>query len=330
MPGIRTLRKIQMGKETTAGTAVAATVIYRGQGLLNDDRVITPVEEDIGQMVDYPRAYIPKLDASVVFDSSPATFEQLGYWLAAGIEGVAGSQDGSGSGYIYQHDLANSAAQTPYYWTIEGGDNQREDEMEYSFVESFTMNGAADEAVMVSGTWRGRQATDAAFTTGLTPETVEEILQNKGKLYIDAAGGTIGTTQKTATWLGWTLNVVTGFQGIPAGDGNLYFSSTKQVKPEVTGELILEHDATGEAEITAARAKTGRLIRMQWEGSAFTTAGTTYTYKTLQINMAVQYTDVPTMGEDEGNDTITLPFRIVDSDSTQLQFINVPALTALV
>jgi len=36
MPGIKALRKIQLGKETVAGTIVAATDIWRGMGTLQN------------------------------------------------------------------------------------------------------------------------------------------------------------------------------------------------------------------------------------------------------------------------------------------------------
>ena len=37
MPGVKALRKIQIGQETTAGTAVVATTIWRGEGVLQDE-----------------------------------------------------------------------------------------------------------------------------------------------------------------------------------------------------------------------------------------------------------------------------------------------------
>jgi hypothetical protein len=333
--GVKALRKIQLGKETTPGSAVAATTIWRGEGVLKDEREPQAVKEDVGLFEATNRSFIPKLGATLAMDDTPATFEQLPYILAASVENVVtGTQDGTGSGYIYQYDVPTTSANMVKTFTIEAGDDQRVDEMEYSYVESFTLKGAKGEAVMVSATWRGRQAQDAEFTGSLSLPTVEEILFQKGKLYIDASGGTIGTTQKTNCFLGFSLEVPSGWKALMTGDGNLYFSTIVYVghkEDAITGELVLEHDATAEAEITAARNESVRLVRMKFEGSNLATPGTTYSKKTLIIDMAIQYTGVPELDDEDGNNIVTLPFRVLysDVDGLAAQFVVVNELTSL-
>jgi len=310
--GIKALRKIQIGKETTAGTAVNATTIWRGEGTLKDDRSIEFVNEDVGILEPTDRTYVPKLGGLVTLDETPATFEQLPYLLVASMESITtGTTDTGGSGKIWSFDAATTTPNGLKTLTIEGGDNIRCDDVEYAYVETVTLSGAKEEAVMMSATLRGRQATDSEFTGSLSIPTVEEILFGKGKLYIDAT--TMGTTQKTETWLGFSLTIPSGWKAVFTGDGNLYFTKVEYVghrDDPITGEITLEHDATAEAEINAARAETLRLIRLQFQGSALTTAGT-YTYKTLQINLPVKYTEVPDMDDEDGDDIVTLPFRAV-------------------
>ncbi len=48
MAGIKALRKIQLGREANAGTAVAATAIWRGMGTIEDTREVVVAEEDVG------------------------------------------------------------------------------------------------------------------------------------------------------------------------------------------------------------------------------------------------------------------------------------------
>jgi hypothetical protein len=320
MPGVKALRKIQMGQETTAGTAVVATTVWRGMGVLKDDRELVQPDEDIGLLVKGDRIYVPRLGATLAMDEVEATFEQLPYLLAASIEKtVTGAADGGGSGKIYQFDVATTVANAVQTFTIEMGDDQRVDEVEYAYVEKFTLSGSKGEAVMMGADWRGRQATDCEFTGSVSAPTVEEILFSKGKLYIDPT--TIGTTQKTATWLGFSLDVPGGWKAVYTGDGALYFTQTvyKGHKDEpITGEITLEHDATAEAEIAAARAGTLRLIRMTFDGTALTTAGTSYTYKTLKVDMAVKYTDVPELGDEDEDDIVALPFEVVYNSTAAL------------
>jgi hypothetical protein len=332
MPGIKALRKIQLGKETTAGTAVAATTIWRGEGVLTDERTMEFPAEDVGLYAPTDRMYIPKIGATLSMDDTPATFEQLVYVLSGCISKVtSGTADGAGSGKIWTYNVASTAAPSQQLFTIEMGDDNRVDEMEYAYVEKFSLKGAKGEAVMMAADWRGRQATDAEFTGALAIPTVEEILFSKGKLYIDPT--TIGTTQKTATWLGFSLEIPGGWKAVWTGDGNLYFTQTvyKGTRDEeMTGELTLEHDASAEAEITAARAGTLRLVRLLFNGTALTTAAT-YTYKTLKIDMAIKYTEIPAIEDQEEDDIVTLPFKVVYNSTAALlaQIVVVNQLAAL-
>ena len=215
MMGQKWAQKIQLGRETTAGTAVAATSIWRGVGgMIKDVREVTMVEEQVGFVQNILRSYIGSIGGSLSMAATPATFEQLPHILEAGIKTVGtGAADGVGSGKIYDYVKGTTSIETLKTYTIETGDNQQAEEMEYSFVESFTLSAARGEAVMMSADWIGRQVTNTTFTGSLTVPTVDEVLAGTGLLYIDANSGTIGTTAVTGTLLDWELNVTTGWRG---------------------------------------------------------------------------------------------------------------------
>lgn len=308
MGGIKALRKLQLGKETTGGTAVAATTIWRGDAVLTDAQKLIFPKELVGYVDGVDRSYIPHKLAGIKMNAIEATFEQLPYIFNAGIEGVAGVQDGAGTGYLYTYNAPTTALNTLYTYTIEGGDNQQAREVEYAFVTDFTIQGAVKEALKVSANWAGRQSSLTSFTGSLSIPSVDEILFGKGKLYIDAVGGTIGTTQKTATWLGFKLNVKTGWRPLFTGDGNIYFT-----QPAFSGEtlaidcdLTFEHDAIGVAQIAAMEAETTQLFRLLFQGPALGTAGTAYTYKTFTVDFAGKYQDAPELADKDGDDVITL------------------------
>ena len=312
---VRALQRIQLGDETSPGVSTAAAVIWRGVGVLKNESMPTFPEENVGYLLPTTRNYIPKKGATLSMDEVPATFEQLPYILSSSIENVhTATADGAGSGFYYQYDFPWTAANAaPLTYTIEMGDDQRVDEMEYAFVEEFTLKGAAGEAVMVGATWRGRQATDAEFTGALSPITVEEILFSKGALWIDTTAASIGVTAKTQTWLGFEMTVPSNWQAVYTADGNIVFTFLKYTGANpVTGTITLEHDTVGEAEITAAKAGTVRYIQVRFTGgTALTTAGTSWTYKTLQAQFAIQYTDIPEISDQDGNDILVLPWRQV-------------------
>jgi len=132
--GIKALRSIRLGKETTAGTAVAATTYWRGEGTIEDQREVVFPNEDVGYLSGVDRSYIPKKLAAIAFDSTPATFEQLPIILQAGVKTVAAATDTGGSGKVYAFTFPTTAANLFSKYTIEGGDDSGGEEMQYSFV----------------------------------------------------------------------------------------------------------------------------------------------------------------------------------------------------
>ena len=98
MAGIKALRKIQLGQETAAGTAVAATQLWRGVGMIADEREVIFPEEDIGYLSGVDRTYVPKVLASIALGDTPATFEQFPYILEAGVKAIGSGAAGGGRG----------------------------------------------------------------------------------------------------------------------------------------------------------------------------------------------------------------------------------------
>ena len=311
MAGIKARRKLQLGDEGVAGTATAATAIWRGEGTLEDTRVMGFPDEDVGLVAPTDRSHVAQLGGALTM-TGVAAFEQLGYILSAGIKNViTGAVDGSGTGYSYTYPMPTTSDHTITTYTIEGGDNEQAEEMEYSFVESFTLEGAAGEPLMASADWVGRQVTSSSYTTSLTIPSVEDILVSKGKVYINAVASSFGATQVSNTIEAVTINVATGLAGHHKVDGNKYFALTQRNGDNmaVTADLRFEHNSSATAEKRHQRSQTPRKIRLTWQGSALSTAGTTYTYKTLQIDLRGKWEAFSAIDEQDGNDVVTGTFR---------------------
>lgn len=305
--GIKALRKIQLGREAPAGTQVDATFIWRGSGVLEDTMEMVFIEEDIGYLSGTDRTVITKYGGALSMDASPVNFETMPVILSAAI--CADTATADGSGYIHEFDAATTAVKAIDTYTIEGGDDEGEEYMAFSFVNNYGISGDAGGLLEVSADWNGRKIETTTFTATAELPTVESIPFSIGKLYIDAASATIGTTQVTSTWLGVSLEVNPGRQEVFTGDGNLYFSFVKQVMPEVTCEFTFEYNATSIAEVAAWRAETPRAIKMIWEGTALGTPGVTFTKKTYIIEMAGKWEEFSGLEDADGNDTITGTFR---------------------
>lgn len=405
-PGIKALSRIQLGKEATAGTKVNATTLWRGEGTLKDDLLVVNPVEDIGIAIDTDRAYIPFKGGTLTLQSTPATFEQVGYLCAMGIKNVStGSSDSTGSGYVYTYPLPTSTKNSVQSYSIEAGDDRQAEFAQYGVVSNIKLSGKYKEAVMMSGTVLTRTvspnsytaatisststvslkdtaggftfstgqrveitgstdtgndkiysivtastaaltfSTDTTITTFSSGSTItmeqtfttvsipaiEEILFDKGKLYIDEVGGTIGTSQKSNTFLSFDLDLQTGWKGQLTGDGRLDFSFAKYTKATGTLRVTFEHEGTAVAEKAKWRAKTPRLIRVKVEGGALTVAGSVYTYKTLIIDLAGVWTEFTALENDDGNDTVTgtLKFGYDSTYASSGQIVVVNELSAL-
>lgn len=319
--GTKALRKIQIGAESTAGTAVAATTLWRGMGTIEDKREVRFTEEDVGILVGTDRSYTPKVEAELVMDPVEATFEQLPYILEASIATETPTQDGIGSGYIYNYNLNTPTAKnTIRTYTLEGGDDQQAQEVEYGYVSEWTLEGTAAEGIMMGANWIGRQATNTSFTGAISVPAVEDMVFGKTKLFIDNSGGTVGTTQVTETMLGFSLSVTSGWFPKYTADGQLYFTFLGMGNPEITLEVTFEFNGSAVSERTAWANETVRLIRLEIEGSALGTPGTAYSFKTVTLDFAGKWEQFSKIDDMDGNDIVTGTFRARYSSTDSLLF----------
>lgn len=307
--GIKTLRQIQLGWETTAGTPVTCTTKWRGLGTLEDTRETVFPEENIGYISGVDRSYVPRLGGRITLDDTPATFEQLPILLAMGVKSViAGATDTGGSGKIYTYPGPTTTKNVVKTATVRAGDDLGAEIMDYVFCESFKLSGRPGAAWMMGGVLIGREVTPSSFNSPSLP-AVEEILFQKSKIYIDLTSGSMGGTLKAQTFMGADINVVSGWHGKPTGDGRLDYSFIDCRTPEITAQVTFLHDATGLAEKVNWRAQTARQLRILAEGSTLTTAGATYSKKTAILDFAGKWDGFDKIGEIDGNDVVVGTLR---------------------
>lgn len=312
--GVRRLQKIQMGRESTAGTAVAATSIWRGQGKsLDDQRVIEVIEEMVGILEGADRTAVVELTSGLELAETPLTFEQFPYIVAMALGGpTTGSQDGSGSDYLYTANIATNALPTKTTYTFQTGDNNEAERMEYCFVQKFGVKLQAGQTARMSATVLGRQVAQNSFTGSLSIPTVEEAITSKGKVYLDAISGTYGTTQVSSQIIGGEINYEIKWAAQMTMDGNLYFSTLTYGGHTITGNLTFLHDANvnrASGEKLNFANQTARKLRIDLIGGAVTTAGTTYSTKKAIFDLPLKWTKASTLTDNENNNVVTMDFR---------------------
>jgi hypothetical protein len=310
------LNKIQLGRESTAGTAVAATKVFRGSfAMLEDARTINVVDEQIGLLVPAERAFTSAYLGRLSMPNTPLTTLQVCDILEAGVETVT---PGGAGPYTYTYNFpTGTTLNTIKTYTIEAGNASVTSdvrEMEYSFVEEFEFSANAGEAWQMSANWVGRQLSSSTFTAALTAPSVTELILPRTKLYIDATGGTVGSTQVSGVLMGAQMNVTTGIMPVPVGDGNLYFSGHKFTAPTITFSLTMELENTADAVATERaiyESQAVRLFHLQLNGGSDAN-------NEMTIEWAGKYDSISDYQNSNGNTTVTFEGHAVYSSTDSL------------
>jgi hypothetical protein len=279
---------------------------------MEDVREVTFPEEFIGIIGGGDRSYIAKVEGAVAMDDTDATFEQLPHLLIASIANTtAGVTDTGGSGRIYTYNIPYNAAPTISTYTIRAGDNQQAEIMSYCFVQSFKLSAKAGEAVMMSAEWIGRSVADGTFTGSVPVPTVETILASRNLMYLDAVSGSYGTTPIDATLIEAELDfsdlIAAKYVMRPVNNEpvfNFHYAGNREIK----GSLTFEHNSDAVTEKTAFRNQTPRLLRLDWFGSALTTAGAAYSTKKLIVDLPIKYESFDALDDVDGNSIIKANF----------------------
>ncbi len=321
---------VQMGRETTPGTAVAATTVWRGPyGGPQDDRNRESAEEDIGLLVPAKRSYDTWQGVSLPIPETKLTFEQVAHLFEGGIQTATPSGTNPTITRLYKWSTDGTAQPTIKTYTLEAANTLAiadGKKIPFSWVSDFTLSGKAKEAWAMGGTWQGQRFTPlSAFTSAVAKPTVEVARFASSKLYIDASGGTIGTTQLSGVFMGFSIKVNTGIEWVPVGDGNLYAIAIKRGRPDITYSLTLELEqdssvSTVATERAAFEADSYRLMRVEILGT-----GT----KNVMIDLAGRYTSVGAPSkEGETNTTVTFEGH-ADYSTTDDLFANFTVINAV-
>lgn len=324
--GVAALRKIQAGKETTRGTAVAATAKWMGVELaasLKDREIVQPSDQR-GSLAGAFRSYSPAyLWESKL--SGHVTFEDLILLLAMAIKGGVTPTTVDTSARLWTFAPSLTAANDPDTFTLELGDNVQAYEAEYVFAKGLEISAALDEALQFSADLVGRQLTATTFTGALSDRTVEQALAAKVKLYMDDTGGTIGTTQKTATLLDWTWSLPEHFVVKRHQDGSLTFSAHSEVPMIPELKLVVEFVAGVATLRTKYTGETRQLVRLKTEGSL---VGSVSALKHVQIDGAYKITEFAELDERNGATIVEMTLR-GEYDSTWAKLFEVQVQNAI-
>lgn len=316
--GSFTFNVAQLGR----GVNVAATTIWRGPFMSpEDDRTRETAEEQVGQAMGAERSYDTLLSAMCAVPETPLTFEQFPHLLEASI--MTATPSGAGP-YIREYAVPTGDAWNaiqPY--TIRAGNKIVTSDVQvlpYCFVSEWSIKGEWGKAWTMAATWKAQRMSSGAFTAALVVPAVQEALFNRSTFFIDASGGTIGTTQVEGVITAFELKYESGIVWVPAGDGNLYPVRHKHTRPNVTYTITMEVEqdpalsnaSSIATERTAFSANAVRLIRARIPGSDAT--------RLIVIDLPGKHDKVGAYEEAEGDSQATIEGHGVYSPTDSLAF----------
>jgi len=332
--GIRALRKIQWAQDAASdsGDIIPATTIWRGTGTVEDVRIFYFVPEDVGIMGGTDRSNTSFLGSKISLDAVDATPEQLPYLCEMNIGHAVPVQDSdSGDGFVYTYNFPITSQNTLLPYTLEGGDNNQAEVMDYVLGTDFTLSGEGQKAWQMSANLFGKQVQKQAFTSNVSLPAVTPFNFGMSKIFIDADSDAWGTTQMSNTLLKanfkYTSKIVA--KASAEGVGN-YFSYVVQTGYEAVLNVTFEHNTNAVGQKDAWWAETAKLVQVLLQGNTFTTGGV-YTRRIAKINLAGKWSKFNKLGEMNGNDILegTFTTRYNSTSGLAGQIIVVPPLSVL-
>lgn len=266
---------ITNGQIAANDSSIAATTIWRGVfGGFDDTRERQTTEEDVGTMAAAARTSDTKIMAAVPMPETTLTYEQVLHVLEASMGQV--SPVGSSPPYTYTYSVPlSSTPPTIRPYTLRIGNVLVPSDVKIvpgCWVQEWTMSGEAGGFWTVQATWQGQRGINGSFTPSIALPPVEDAVFSNTSLYIDASGGTIGTTQITGVLIGATIKYTSAIEWVPPGDGTLYPTRIKIGRPRVTYTLKLElQEDGGVSRVAQQRAafenNTLQLLRLRCPGT---------------------------------------------------------------
>lgn len=304
------LRQVQLGFESTQGTLVAATQMMVGEGVYKPE--IDREFEDFPRGVRAPvtgGGFAIRRGATLTFTTN------LDYQQAIFIFGASLLHDAAPTGtgpytWTYTPDLTHNLstdirAVTVEYVISDGTTLHYQRESGFGMVTSWKITLAYNQPAKITFEMFMRAEQTSTVTGALTPMTGRaQIPSNLFTVFMDASGGTLGSTQKTTTIREATLSFTSGLVAAYALDGraDLDLTHVNAGMMDATLALKMEHNATAASEIAIWRAGGVRLIRLKADNGAATTAN-----RQFQVDLAAKYLEPPSFEhEDPGIEMVSM------------------------
>lgn len=311
---IETLRKVQIGRESTKGTLVAATKQLVGRADLREEQDFYRSEMPIGIRGNVGGAGVITRAGSMIDFESELTAEEILWFLLTGVQGQVTPTGTDDYTWVFEPDLvaADIDIDTATVEVVEsdGTTNHVASEVGYAMTSSLRIEWTPTGQVDFNASMFGRKRQASTPTGALTPYATREVLIGAASSHFldTTAYADVGDTQLSGIVLGGSLEIQTGLRGRHTADARADkdFSGHRVGKTFIDLSMTVELDAVGAARLGNYRSNDIVYVRNKFAGSVVDSLP-----RMVQVDGAYRFKDFPSLGTDEEQRTITLNLESV-------------------
>ena len=286
---------VQVGMESTPGTAVAATKKWTGlqvePGVQTEIKRYRPTGYKFGTVSALTKEWT---EASI---RGPLTYTEIVY-LLCGLMGNTTPVNGSPTtAKVWTFNVDSDGADTPRTFTVEQGSAERAHRFAYGLVTGLTLSFGNDGAE-VSGSMIGKALQDGvtlaagATEVALVPVTRPQVTV---KLADTMAGLGAAAALTRVVSAEWTLE--NRFAPVWVLNGASDWPAHVEMEPSGTAKVMVEADAEGMGLLTTMRANAMKFMRIQATGAQIGAGPATYS---VLIDCAVKVSNVGPFSDQDG------------------------------
>lgn len=315
MTMLRPLTLYQWGKESTRGTAVAATSKMAVEAI-----EFTPLDEMYrpnlakGYLLPHSADETPIMRGSKFkVPPQPVIYNQHQHWCDMAIVGAVAAV-GASDPYTWTFTRNILADPAPDTWTLErrlsDGTNFADNEWAYAFLTQIQWMFEENKALMFSAEGVARRVQSSTLTAALSMPTINITPTALAKVWLDSTWANLGTTQLTSVVKKALLTFKTGLKPDFTLDGRTDLDFTGYIidADEVGLELELTVRLTKaqyDAQKAAAEAATLRAIRILVDNASAN--------RSIQFDMLVKFDAASFFEVGDADGQVEGVFKFVES-----------------
>jgi hypothetical protein len=301
-------QSVQIGVETTPGTAVPANKLLSGLAIELMPNAAFKSYRPTGQKM--TRLSVLEREWTDGTYSGPATFNELPYILASIVRKVTPTTPGGGTlSRLWTFDWNNFDADVLAAYTIEQGGSVRAQKAAGNQFTDMTFKADRKAGVDVNGKLLGKVFTDGITMTA-TPTELALVPISPGMfdVFLDTTGAGLGTS-KLLRFMGLTWNLtgrVVGNWPLDSAQPS-WAAAVENEGVKITGQLEVQADATGMAMLTQARAGLTKFLRLLATGPIIETT----IHYAFQLDLAFQISKLNAFKNVDGSYDAVFDFETV-------------------